>query len=113
MRDALQEKNAKGELNKSGQRALRKLDRKVNKWETKNAKRIAEGKAPKAGKNWLVAFLLAFFLGTLGIGRFYLGYTWQGVVQLLTLGGLGIWALIDWIRILTKSLKPKDGDYED
>jgi len=38
----------------------------------------------------------------------HLGYTWQGIVQLLTLGGLGIWVPIDFIRILTGSLQPKD-----
>jgi hypothetical protein len=64
------------------------------------------------GKSQLTAVLLCFFLGGLGIHRFYLGYTWQGIVQLLTLGGLGIWSLIDFIRILTGSLQPKNGEYE-
>lgn len=69
--------------------------------------------APAGGsKSHVAAILLAFFLGGLGIHRFYLGYTWQGVVQLLTLGGLGVWALIDLIRIIIKSLQPKDGSYE-
>jgi TM2 domain-containing membrane protein YozV len=65
------------------------------------------------GKKWLTAVLLCFFLGGLGIHRFYLGYTWQGIVQLLTLGGLGIWVLIDFIRIIIRDLKPKDGEYVD
>lgn len=64
------------------------------------------------GKSQLIALLLVIFVGGLGIHRFYLGYTWQGVVQLLTLGGCGIWALIDLIRIITGDLKPKDGEYE-
>lgn len=63
-------------------------------------------------KSQLVALLLCLFLGDLGIHRFYLGYTWQGIVQLLTLGGCGIWALIDFIRICTGSLQPKDSDYD-
>jgi len=63
-------------------------------------------------KNYVTAILLSFFLGELGIHRFYLGYTWQGVVQLLTLGGLGVWALIDFIRVIIKDLKPKDGTYK-
>ena len=64
------------------------------------------------GKNKTTAILLSFFLGGLGVDRFYLGYTGLGILKLLTLGGLGIWALIDFIRIITGSLKPKDGNYE-
>jgi TM2 domain len=64
------------------------------------------------GKSQLIALLLCIFVGFIGVHRFYLGYIWQGVVQLLTLGGLGIWTLIDLIRIITGDLKPKDGDYE-
>ena len=55
-----------------------------------------------SGKSQLIALLLCLFIGGIGIHRFYLGYTWQGVVQLLTLGGLGVWALIDLIRIITE-----------
>jgi TM2 domain-containing membrane protein YozV len=73
--------------------------------------KIAGKAITSEGKSKTVAALLAFFLGGLGIHRFYLGYTWQGVVQLLTAGGLGIWALIDFIRILTGDLTPKDGEY--
>lgn len=64
------------------------------------------------GKSQIVATILCFFLGGIGIHRFYLGYTWQGIVQLLTAGGCGIWALIDFIRILTGDLGPKDGSYD-
>lgn len=62
-------------------------------------------------KSQVVALILVVLVGGLGIHRFYLGYTWQGIVQLLTLGGCGIWALIDLIRICTGSLQPKDGEY--
>jgi len=67
--------------------------------------------AAASGKSQLTATLLCFFLGGIGVHRFYLGYTWQGVVQILTLGGLGIWSLIDFIRILIGDLQPKDGSY--
>jgi TM2 domain-containing membrane protein YozV len=67
--------------------------------------------APKGDKSQTIAFILCWFLGSLGIHRFYLGYTWQGVVQLLTLGGCGIWVLIDWIRIIIGDLQPKGGSY--
>jgi TM2 domain-containing membrane protein YozV len=62
-------------------------------------------------KSQLIALILCVALGGLGIHRFYLGYTWQGVVQLLTLGGCGIWALIDLIMIITGDLQPKNGTY--
>jgi TM2 domain-containing membrane protein YozV len=76
------------------------------------SKKIAKSINAASGKSQLTAVLLCFFLGALGIHRFYLGYTWQGIVQLLTLGGFGIWALIDFIRILIGDLKPKNGEYE-
>lgn len=69
-------------------------------------------KSKLGGKSQIVAAILCFFIGGLGIHRFYLGYTWQGVVQLLTAGGCGIWALIDLIRICIGDLGPKNGDYD-
>jgi hypothetical protein len=63
-------------------------------------------------KSQVIALVLVALVGGLGIHRFYLGYTWQGVVQLLTLGGCGIWALIDLIRIITGDLQPKNGSYD-
>ena len=60
-------------------------------------------------KNKLTAILLSVFAGTLGVDRFYLGYTALGVLKLLTVGGVGIWALIDLIRIGVDSLRPADG----
>ncbi len=71
-------------------------------------KEMEKGNAD-GGKSQLVAFLLCFFLGYLGVHRFYLGYIGIGIVQLLTAGGCGIWALIDLIRIATGGLKAKDG----
>jgi hypothetical protein len=65
-------------------------------------------------KSQTVALILVLLVGLLGIHRFYLGYTGVGLIQLLTLGGCGIWALIDLIRIATGDLKPADGsDYEN
>jgi len=68
-------------------------------------------KKPMAGDDQVIALILVLLAGGLGIHRFYLGYTWQGIVQLLTAGGCGIWALIDLIRIITGDLQPKDGSY--
>ena len=60
-------------------------------------------------KSQSTAFLLSFFLGILGIDRFYLGYTGLGIAKLLTCGGIGIWSLIDLILIGIGSMKDAAG----
>lgn len=75
---------------------------------------IASHKSTSAeGKSQLVAALLCFFLGGLGIHDFYLGYIGKGILQIvLSLLIVGfILVIIDFVRILIGSLKPKDGDY--
>ena len=61
-------------------------------------------------KSKLTAILLCFFLGSLGIHRFYLGYTLIGVIQLLTFGGFLIWTILDLIRLFIDSLKDSEGN---
>ncbi|MFE0786130.1 TM2 domain-containing protein [Streptomyces mutabilis] len=54
-------------------------------------------------KSKIVAGILQLFLGTFGIGRFYVGNVGMGIAQLLTCGGLGFWALIDGIMYLVSN----------
>lgn len=64
----------------------------------------------KSEKEWLVTLLLCFFLGALGVHRFYVGKIGTGILQLITVGGCGIWTLIDLIMIITGNFKDKEGN---
>ena len=64
-------------------------------------------------KKMVVAALLCFFLGAFGFHRFYVGKIGTGVLQIFTLGGLGIWTLIDFVMILTGSFKDSEGQSLD
>lgn len=60
-------------------------------------------------RNWVVALLLCFFLGSLGIHRFYAGKIGTGILMLITFGGFGIWTLIDFIIIIVGKFTDKEG----
>ena len=106
--DALQVKAETVGLSK----AETKLQKKLEKNLVKAEKRAAKGKAYRE-RSWIVAVVLSFCFGLLAIDRFYLGYTGLGLLKLFTLGGLGVWALIDFIMILVRALGPKNGEYID
>lgn len=61
-------------------------------------------------KRRLPALLLCFWFGVFGAHRFYVGKIWTGLFQLVTLGGLGIWTLIDFIMIIIGAFTDKDGN---
>jgi TM2 domain-containing membrane protein YozV len=67
---------------------------------------MADGNSDKSNT---VALLLCFFVGFLGVHRFYVGKVGTGVLQLVTLGGLGIWALIDMIMIILQKFTDGEG----
>ncbi len=92
--------------------AIARQANKIKKQLAKIEKVSAAEKTTEGGKSQIVALILAIVIGGLGIHRFYLGYPVQGVLQLLTAGGCGIWALIDIIRIAMGDLKPNGGDYD-
>lgn len=60
-------------------------------------------------KQYMTTLLLSIFLGSLGIDRFYLGDTGAGIGKLLTLGGCGIWYIIDIVNIATHKVSDSDG----
>jgi len=55
----------------------------------------------------LVAALLCWFLGVIGIHRFYVGKVGTGILMIFTLGGLGLWILVDFIMIVLGSFRDK------
>ena len=60
-------------------------------------------------KSRLATTLFAFFLGELGIHRFYLGKIGTAILMIITLGGVGIWALVDFIMAVAGTMKDKEG----
>ena len=62
-----------------------------------------------SSKSKSTALLLCFFLGALGAHRFYVGRTGSGFAQIFTLGGCGIWALIDLISLCRGKFTDNNG----
>jgi TM2 domain-containing membrane protein YozV len=63
----------------------------------------------KSEKGFVPTILLCFFLGFLGVHRFYAGKVGTGILMLITFGGLGIWAMIDFVMIACGSFKDSNG----
>ncbi len=60
-------------------------------------------------KHFLAAFFLSFMWGLFGVDRMYLGKWGTGFLKLITLGGFGIWAIVDLITIMNGAMRDKWG----
>jgi hypothetical protein len=63
----------------------------------------------ESAKSHLMATLFAMFFGIFGVDRFYLGYFRTGILKLLTLGGLGVWAVVDLLFLLANRRRDRNG----
>ena len=60
-------------------------------------------------KGFVPALLLCFFLGAFGLHRFYVGKIGTGILMLITLGGLGIWTIVEFVMIAIGKFTDKLG----
>ena len=73
------------------------------------AKAVALGISSKSRLATTLLAILPAWLGVNGVHRFYLGKIGTGIAMLFTLGGLGIWTLIDFIYVVSGNMKDKEG----
>ena len=71
---------------------------------------VTQGRSDKSLMIATVLSALFFFTGLSGLHRFYIGKIGTGILMLLTLGGLGIWAIIDLIVLITGNFRDRDNN---
>jgi TM2 domain-containing membrane protein YozV/ribosomal protein L40E len=64
----------------------------------------------ETNSRWITLLLLSIFLGELGVDRFYVGKVGTGILKLVTLGGCGIWWLVDLILVATSQFTDSNGN---
>ena len=60
-------------------------------------------------RDWLVTLLLAFFLGGLGIHRYYVGKIGTGIIWMISFGLFGFGWIVDFVMILAGKFTDKQG----
>jgi predicted RNA-binding Zn-ribbon protein involved in translation (DUF1610 family) len=70
----------------------------------------ANGGGSEINSRWTTLLILSIFLGGFGVDRFYVGKIGTGILKLVTLGGFGVWWLIDLIIIAISKFTDSDGN---
>jgi predicted RNA-binding Zn-ribbon protein involved in translation (DUF1610 family) len=70
----------------------------------------ANGGGTEINSRWTTLLILSIFLGELGVDRFYVGKIGTGILKLVTVGGCGVWWLIDIITIVQNKFTDSDGN---
>ena len=91
---------------KYGGKAIEKTEVQTEAWEDQVK---APSNSEPSDKDFVTTLLICIFLGGLGVHRFFVDKMGTGVLMLVTLGGLGIWWIIDILLIVTGSFEDSEG----
>jgi uncharacterized protein (TIGR01777 family) len=85
------------------------LEKALNYLIEKGRRKMETENGPKSPKSFVATLLFCILLGTLGVHRFYVGKIGTGILMLITVGGAGIWWLIDLIMVIAMRFRDKNG----